>query len=79
MPSTGLRPEPVLPVTPLTNNVGFAIPSFSSGTEASRMAVAKQPGCPMCGVGEVARCSGTAQVNCDSRDGAPWACLYTAA
>jgi len=36
-------------------------------------------GCPMCGVGAVARCSGTAQVNCDSRFCAPWSCLYTAA
>ena len=48
MPSTGLRPEPVLPVTPLTNSVGDTSPSFSNGTLASRMAVAKQPGCATC-------------------------------
>jgi hypothetical protein len=39
-----LRPEPVLPVTPLTNSVGSAQPEASSGTLASRIAVEKQPG-----------------------------------
>ena len=45
MPSTGLRPEPVLPVMPVTNRRVSVSPSASSGTLASSVAVAKQPGC----------------------------------
>ena len=63
--------EPVLPVTPLTNSVGHTRPDFSSGTLASRMAVAKQPGCAMCGVVTAGKCSGTAHVNSGMRAGAP--------
>ena len=46
-----------------------------AGTLARRIAVEKQPGCPTCGVVTFFRCSGTAQVNCASRCGAPCACL----
>jgi hypothetical protein len=68
----------VLPVTPLTNKVGSTQPDLSNGTLASRIAVEKQPGWPTCGVFAAARCSGTAQVNCAMRCGAPCGCLYTA-
>ena len=54
---------------------GFDEPEASRGTLASRAAVAKQPGCAMCGVGATSRCSGTAQVNEGMRAGAPCACL----
>ena len=39
------RPEPVLPVMPATNNRVSVNSSASSGTLASSVAVAKQPGC----------------------------------
>jgi hypothetical protein len=44
-PRWACGPAPVLPVTPETNRSASAMPSFSSGTEASSVAVAKQPGC----------------------------------
>ena len=78
VPSIGLRPEPVLPVMPVTNRRRSVSPSANSGTTASSVAVAKHPGCATCGVGDVGRCSGTAQVNSRIRPGAPCACLYTA-
>src|SRR5438552_7462267 len=39
-------------------------------SQASRIAVAKQPGWPTCGVVSSLKCSGTAQVNSASRAGA---------
>ena len=67
----GVRPAPVLPVMPTAKRSGSAMPSFSSGTAASSMAVAKQPGWLTCGRSVAARCSGTAQTNSGSSCGAP--------
>ena len=78
MPSVGLRPEPVLPVMPVTNKRVSVNPKASKGTLARSVAVAKQPGCATCGVGDFCKCSGTAQVNSRILAGAPCACLYTA-
>src|SRR5688572_24395627 len=62
---------------PATNNVGSISPLASRGTLASKIDVAKHPGCATCGVLSLLKCSGTAQVNSRIRSGAPCAWAYT--